>query len=74
MRINELLRPRGGTSTRSKLNSLLSLPFFLLDFLWSFYLSCPNTLISIYLAPILANGWGMAPMREGSVDLGGERE
>ena len=47
MIIPEFLRPGGGTGTRSELNSLLSLPFFLLVF-DGISLSRPHTLLSIF--------------------------
>ena len=71
MRILEFLSRGGGTSTRSELNSLLSLPFFLLVFLNILSLYCPHTLLSLYFAPILDKEWGMAPRGEGSMELGG---
>ena len=42
--------------------------FYLFDGL---SLSCPHTLLSISFTHILAKGWGMAPMGEGSVEKGG---
>ena len=66
MIITELLIPGGGTSTRSKLNPLLILPFILLVF-YVLSISCLHTLLSLYFAPILSNGWGMSPMREGAI-------
>ena len=46
MIIHEFLILRGGTGTRSELNYLLSLPFFLLVF-DGLSLSCPQTLLSL---------------------------
>ena len=71
MIILEFLSPGGGTSTRSELNSLLSLPFFSSSFFYGLSLSCPHTLLSLSFAPLLTNEWGMAPRGEGAVELGG---
>ena len=74
MIITELLSLGGGTGTRPELNSLLSLPFFILVFWWYLYLSYPHTLLSLSLAPIFAKGWGMEHRGEGTVEKVGERE
>ena len=72
MRIPEFLSPGGGTSTRYKLNSLLSLPFILL-FFYGLSLSLVLTLFSLSLsfAPILSKIWGMDPRGEDAEDKGG---
>ena len=70
MIIPEFLTPGLGTDTRSELDSLLTIPFFF----WFFYglsLSCPQTLLSLSFAPLLAKGWDIDPMGKGAVYKGG---
>ena len=74
MRIPEFLSLGRGTSTRSELNFLLSLPFFLLVFLWYLSLSCPNTLLSLSVAPNFYKVWGMAPRGKSYLNKESERE
>ena len=69
MRIPELLSPGGGISTRSKLNSLLSLPFFILVFLWSLSLLSSHSFLSL-LNPSFGQGVVYAPNGRGSCGLG----
>ena len=62
MIITELLSPGGRTGTRSKLNYLLSLPFFLLVYWWSISLSLLSSHSSLsILRPPFDQGMGYDP-------------
>ena len=63
----------GGTGTRSELNYVLSLPFFLLFFLLSISLLFSHSSLSLP-PPLFSEGWGIPPRGEGAVDKGGVRE
>ena len=74
MRIPEFLSPGGGTGTRSKLNYLLYLPFFII-FFYGISLSLLPTLLYIYPSSLFWTRYGVCPRGEMiAVEKGGERE